>query len=100
MPYFIQTYDRPNSAETRQALRDEHLAYLASTKDLLIACGAKLGEGDAGATGSVYIVDVETREEAEAYIAGDPFAKGGLFGEVQIERWNKAYVNGQSYLGS
>ena len=97
MPYLISTFDRPGTGELRAEIRPAHLRYLDSTKHLLIACGAKLDE-DGVATGSLYLVDVETRAEAEEYIAGDPFAQADMFREVQIERWRKAFVDGKSFV--
>ena len=97
MAYFIQTSDRAGTEAKRLEIRPAHLRYLDSTKDLLLACGAKLDE-DGKATGSVYLVDVETREEAEAYLAGDPFAQADLFGEVQIEQWRKAFLDRQRFV--
>lgn len=97
MPYLIQTFDRPGTEAKRAELRPDHLQYLESTKDLLLACGAKLDE-EGKATGSLYLVDVETKEEAEAYIAGDPFTQGDMFREIQIERWRKAFLDRKSYL--
>jgi len=46
----------------------------------------------------LYVVDLDTREEAERFIAKDPFALAGLFERVTITRWRKAYVDGRGYL--
>ena len=97
MPYLIETYDKPGAGAVRQANRDEHLAFLAQEAKLLLACGAKLSE-DGAATGGFYIVDLETREAAQAFIAADPFSKVDLFSEVRITRWRKAYLNGECFL--
>jgi uncharacterized protein len=75
-----------------------HLAFLAQNDTLLLACGAKLNDDGSSAGGGIYIVDVETREEAERFIAQDPFTHVGLFENVKIVRWRKAYVDGTCYL--
>lgn len=75
-----------------------HLDFLAQHKALLLACGAKLNDDGSSAGGGIYIVDVETREQAEAFIAQDPFSHAGLFERVSIVRWRKAYVDGACYL--
>lgn len=98
MPYMIETFDKPDTADLRQSLRPPHLEYLEANKKLLLACGAKLQDDGSTGTGSFYIVDVETREEAQAFVNGDPFAAGGLFERIVINRWRKAYLNGESYL--
>jgi uncharacterized protein YciI len=80
MPYFIETFDRPNHGHVRQA------------------CGAKLTDDGEAALGGVYLVDVETRAEAERFIAEDPFTKADLFLRIEITRWRKAYLDGRNYL--
>lgn len=49
-------------------------------------------------TGGVYIVNVETRGEAQDFIDADPFTAAGLFERVSITRWRKAYLDDKSYL--
>jgi uncharacterized protein YciI len=98
MPYFIETFDRPNHGHVRQAHRPQHLAYLEANKAKLLACGAKLTDDGEAALGGVYLVDVETRAEAERFIAEDPFTKADLFLRIEITRWRKAYLDGRNYL--
>ncbi|MFC7340245.1 YciI family protein [Saccharopolyspora griseoalba] len=98
MAYFIETFDKQDSQELRQAHRREHLDYLEENKQLLLACGAKIDDDSGAATGGVYLLDVETRAEAETFIAKDPFTQEGLFAEIRISAWRKAFLDGQSYV--
>lgn len=98
MPYIIETFDRPGHQALRQLHRSAHLDYLDANKQLLLACGAKLQDDGQDAGGGLYVVDLDTREQAEAFIAADPFAKADLFERVTITRWRKAYVGGQLLL--
>lgn len=98
MPYMIDTYDKEHMHALRQALRDKHLDYLDENRALLLACGAKLEDDGVTGLGSFYIVDVETRQEAEQFINDDPFTKGALFDRISITRWRKAYLDGKCYL--
>lgn len=98
MPYLIETFDKPDSLALRQSVREEHLKFLEDNKALLLACGAKLEDDGSGGTGSVYIVDVETRDEAEKFVNADPFAVAGLFERMAITRWRKAYLDGKCFL--
>ncbi|MEP9352563.1 YciI family protein [Xanthobacter sp. KR7-65] len=98
MPYMIETFDKPGTLDLRARVRDEHLAFLAENAKLLLACGAKLDDDGNAAGGGLYVVALETRAEAEAFIAADPFHKAGLFERVAITRWRKAYLDGVSYL--
>lgn len=98
MPYFIETFDKPAHQSVRQANRPAHLAFLEANRGLLLACGAKLEDDGTDAGGGVYIVDVDTREAAQALIEADPFHRAGLFADVRITRWRKAYLDCVSYL--
>ncbi|HEY4296201.1 MAG TPA: YciI family protein [Paraburkholderia sp.] len=98
MPYLIETWDKPDHLPVRNRERPAHLAFLAAHAAKLLACGAKLDDGGDGAHGGLYVLDVETREEAERFIADDPFTLAQLFERVVIVRWRKAYLDGRSYL--
>jgi hypothetical protein len=39
-------------------------------------------------TGSLLVVEAESREAVEQFSRGDPYRKVGLFAEVQIDAWN------------
>jgi uncharacterized protein YciI len=94
----IETWDKPDSASLRAEGRAKHLAFLAESAGKLLACGAKVADDGSGGDGSFYIVDVETRAEAEAFLAADPFSQIGLPARSAITRWRKAYLDGKSYL--
>lgn len=98
MPYMIETFDKPDHHELRLEVRDAHLAYLDAHKERLLACGAKLSDDGQHASGGIYLVDCETREQAQALIDNDPFSQADLFERVVICRWRKAYLDGVSYL--
>jgi uncharacterized protein len=94
MPFLIETFDKPGHAHVRARERALHLAFLEQRKTLLLACGAKLNDDGSDIGGGVYILDVETREDAERFIADDPFTLASLFERVTIVRWRKAYLDG------
>lgn len=98
MPYHIETWDKPQHQQRRQELRPAHLAFLAQHAAQLLACGAKLNDDGSDAGGGIYILDTEDRAQAQRFIEQDPFHQGGLFREVRLTRWRKAYVAGVCYL--
>jgi uncharacterized protein YciI len=98
MPFFIETFDKPDHGHVRQRARESHLEYLAANKARLLACGAKLSDDGNSASGGVYLLDVETREEAERFIANDPLLLAELFERVSVTRWRKAYLDGECFL--
>ena len=98
MPYIIETFDKPDHQGVRQAHRPAHLDFLARNAALLLACGAKLQDDGSDMGGGLYVVDLDTREAAQAFIESDPFYQADLFAQVRITRWRKAYVAGQCCL--
>ncbi len=98
MAYLIETFDKPDSLALRKTLRPAHLVFLEKHAQLLLACGAKLHDDGTDLGGGIYVLDVNTRQEAEAFIAEDPFFKGELFERIQITHWRKAYLDGKSFL--
>ena len=79
--------DKPDHLEVRKANREAHLAYIAATGVVEMA-GPFLG-ADGGMTGSLVILSVDDLAAAKAWAAADPYAKAGLFAEVQIREWKK-----------
>jgi len=98
MPYFVETYDDRAHAHIRQDLYQEHLDYLEAIAPKLLACGAKLNDDGDKASGGVYLIDVETHAAAQQLIEADPFYRNGLFADVKITRWRKAYLDGKKFL--
>lgn len=98
MPFIIETFDKPDHQAVRQAHRPAHLEFLAAHAPLLLACGAKLNDDGSDQGGGLYVVDLDTQAAAQAFIASDPFYLAGLFADVRITRWRKAYLAGECCL--
>jgi len=87
MLFLIHCTQRPDCQAIRDAHYDAHRAYLqASPADIKLAGPMVADDGDAR-IGSVFIVDVPDRAAAEAFSAGDPFSRHGLFQRVLITRF-------------
>ena len=95
MPYMIETWDKEGHHDLRLEVRDRHLEYLDAHEKSLLACGAKLSDDGSFAFGGLYVLDVEDRDAAEAFIRNDPFHEAGLFARVEVTRWRKAYLAGK-----
>lgn len=99
MPYIIQTKDKPHQIELRRKLETEHRAYLDANQQIILAAGALLADDGNDTGGGVYIINVDSRESAEHFIAKDPFNQADLFEKIEIARWRKAYFNFANTLG-
>ncbi|MDK1490840.1 YciI-like protein [Sinorhizobium sp. 7-81] len=94
MLFALLCTDKPGGLQLRLDTRPAHVAYLndLNAKGILKIAGPFLGE-DGKPTGSLVIVQTETREEAKAIAEADPYAKAGLFSNVEIKAYNWVFNN-------
>ena len=95
MTFAIITKDTEGSATTRAAHQDAHKRYLNDNRAHLVAAGAMLQDDGSTAHGGILLVDFETREEVETFVHNDPFWDAGVFGDITITRWRKAFLDGE-----
>ncbi|MEE8271539.1 MAG: YciI family protein [Alphaproteobacteria bacterium] len=89
MLFHIHCVDKPGHAGVRTDNRSAHLGYIGALQDRIVAAGPTLTEDGAAMTGSVFLIDFEDRAAAEAFCAGDPYNKSGLFETVTVSRWRQ-----------
>jgi len=75
------------------ALMDALWAFELEHADRLLLAGSLRADDRMTKTGSVFLLDVETRAEAEAFIAADPATQAGLRGRVEIRWLNVAILD-------
>ncbi|WP_046120531.1 YciI-like protein [Ensifer aridi] len=94
MLFALVCTDKPGALQLRLDTRPDHLAYLndLNAKGILKIAGPFLCE-DGKPTGSLVIVKAETLEAAKAIAAADPYAKAGLFSNVEIKAYNWVFNN-------
>ena len=68
-------------------------AWELSIKDKVLAAGSLRADDGLGITGSLMVLDVDTREEALAIWANDPATKAGLRQSPVVRFWNPAILN-------
>ena len=78
--------DKAKIAEIRPAHR-AHLTVLRE-RGQLVACGPFTDD-----SGALIIYEAATKEEAETFLKGDPFAKNGVFVRWQLRPWNAVMAN-------
>jgi uncharacterized protein len=93
MPFLIDATDKPGQLALRQQMRPDHLEYLNGQVHLLLAAGAKLSDDGATPQGSFYLLDVDERAAAQAFIDADPYMRNGLFASVTATRVRKGYFD-------
>lgn len=95
MAWLIVSNDSENGPAIRadKAVMDAHWQYELSIKHCVIAAGSLRSDDGVTPTGSLLILDVATREKAQALIDADPATRAGLRGEISIRYWNTAILN-------
>jgi uncharacterized protein YciI len=92
MHFVFYCKDKPGHEQVRIANRLAHLEYLEVHKAQLFCAGPLLSEasGDgARMIGSLLVLELPDQQAANAFAAGDPYAKAGLFESVSIHPWRK-----------
>lgn len=89
MQFVLYCVDKPDHAQVRADNRPDHLDYLNSKVDSILIAGPLLAEDGERVRGSLLVIEAADRAGAEAFAAGDPYAKAGLFESVTIEGFRK-----------
>lgn len=89
MLFAVLCTDKPNALQVRMDTRPEHIVFLddLNAKGGLAFAGPFLDEAGKP-NGSLVVIDAETIEDARTIAAADPYAKAGLFAQVDIKPWN------------
>ena len=93
MRYAILFEDDPARAEVRPRLMPQHLAFLQSHADQVLAAGPLL-EADAPA-GGLWLVEAPDANAALALVHADPFWPTGLRRSVRVLAWQRVFADGQ-----
>ena len=93
MLFAISCTDKPGALALRMDTRPAHLAYLQSHMASLVLVGPVL-DPEGKPCGSLLVVEAPDRAAAEAFAAGDPDAKAGLFEAVVIRPYRAVFKDG------
>jgi uncharacterized protein YciI len=93
MLFAISCTDKPASLALRMETRPAHLEYLKQHAASFVLVGPVL-DPEGKPCGSLLVVDVADRAAAEAFAAGDPYAKAGLFESVAIRPFRTVFKDG------
>ena len=94
MLFTLTCTDRPGCLDLRMATRPAHLAFLETYQAKLAYAGALL-DLDGRPCGSLLMIDVADRAEAEGFAASDPYAKADLFESAVIRPFRPAFKDGE-----
>ena len=86
MRFAVICRDKPGALDVRLENRAAHLAYIEATGIVEMA-GPFLEGGQM--CGSLVVLKAESLGDAQAWAAGDPYGKAGLFDSVTVTEWKK-----------
>ena len=92
MQFVIHCHEKPNAGARGASLRDAHHAWFDDHKNIMVTRGPLLDDEGTKTIGRLLIVDVANRAEAEAFWAGEPLNRAGVFEWTTIERWRFGHV--------
>jgi uncharacterized protein YciI len=92
MQFVIHCHDKPDSEPRRAPLRPAHLDHLNRHKDIIVVRGPLLTDDGTRMIGSLLILDVADKAQAEAFWAAEPFTRAGVHERCTIERWRFGHV--------
>lgn len=89
MNFALTCIDKAGHSQVRADNRPAHLDYLKANLDRLMIAGPLLADDGVTVQGSLLVIEAADRAAAEAFAAGDPYAKAGLFASVTIKAFKK-----------
>ena len=76
--------------EATDALMAEHLDYLRAAADRIRFAGPTVDTDGTTRVGSIWLIDADSREAAEEWVAAEPFSAADAFGSVNFTRWSSS----------
>ena len=92
--YALLCFDRPDSAPLREQHRAAHQKFLDENSKKILFGGPLKNAPEGPSTGVLIVVDCATRKDAEAFVAADPFYKGGVYESVAVRAFKKVFPQG------
>ncbi len=94
MLFVVIARDKPAMSEVRARTRPAHLEYMARLggpgRHII---GMPLATDDQSTmTGSLYLMEATDRAAAEAFAAGDPYARAGVFASTEVIAVHPAFA--------
>ncbi|MFJ4686602.1 YciI family protein [Streptomyces sp. NPDC088789] len=86
MHFYLHAQDRAGVGAELVARSEEHWSYMDRFADRLVLRGPTLSDDGEEHTGSVHVVDLSGRADAERFGHEEPFWRAGLYADIVISR--------------
>ncbi len=94
MQFLIRAYDGEGKLDKRMEVRPRHLEGMQKLSDHIISAGGLLDE-EGRMKGSALIMDFESREALDEYLAGEPYVLEKVWERIEVEPMNVVIANGR-----
>ena len=86
----------PGAAEARRALLAEQKRYVQNFGARVIGYGHFVSDDGRDTLGTSFFMQLDDRAAADAFVAGEPMSKAGLYQRVEIHRWSNSFQKRQA----
>ena len=87
MQFIIKAYDGEGMLDKRMEVRPRHLEGIEKIRDHVICAGGLLDD-EGKMKGSVLIMEYDTREQLDEYLANEPYVQEHVWVKIEVERMN------------
>ena len=87
MQFIITAYDGEGMLDKRMEVRSRHLEGIERIREHVICAGGLLDD-EGKMKGSVLIMEYESREQLDEYLAGEPYVQEHVWQRIEVERMN------------
>ena len=94
MQFVVNAHDGKNMLEKRMEVRPRHLENMTRNKEHVVCAGGILDEAGKP-IGSVLVLDFESRDQLDAYLAGEPYIIEKVWEDVKVEPLYVVIVKGE-----
>jgi len=92
----IYCWDKPGTDATRRALLPNQKRYVKEFGERVIGYGHFVSDDGRDTLGTSFFMQLDDRAAADAFVAGEPMSKAGLYERVEIHRWSNSFQKRQA----
>jgi hypothetical protein len=81
----------PSTADKRKALLAEQKTYVNNFGERVIGYGHFVSDDGRDTLGTSFFMQLDDRAAADAFVAGEPMNKAGVFERIEIHRWSNSF---------
>jgi uncharacterized protein YciI len=87
MLFCLHIMDKPGRVDKRVSLVDEHRAYQKECGVEITLSGPLMADDGETMIGSMFLIEAPDKAAVEGFIAGDPFTKNDVWGDMTLTRF-------------